>query len=636
MLNRIGDLFEPVTPSQNYARRDVLILLSILAAGAWLRFWQLGNVGLHGDEDIMALAARGIVEYGVPRLPGDMLYLRAPLHTYLLAGTTLLFGDTEWALRLPSAIVGCASVLLAFFLGRRFLEPKGNLVFVALVAVLPAMIEISQTARMYVFFVACVMAVGILVFRWEHYGGVREWLLAMFVLIVAIQLHRLAVFAAPILLYPGLANRSRRQLALGCVGVIAALIASEVTGQVSNLDYPDEAERLDMEDDEATRLSAAALLAENLRVITLVTTSVVILATVAIFGLRTTRSQCWGVAVTLVTLGMIACVWMQYHAGLTLLLAGGVLWFRTQPQSRRRLLLILPLIALVATLQYFAIEVGARYEGRSIIGAYVGWPSVWPAIQFSQFSPAASLLVAISAAAATLRLATGSRIPIHFLFFMLAVWAPLFAIGLFSWHPAARYTIGPLPFLMLAAVAGLAYLLQLVRLPAWQSGRPLASAVLSAAVVAVVGNPVLAWRVAQNDYTRHPDHKGAAEFVLDHSRGSRPVVIAEDSIVQTYYLGHVDYRLQSVFGAKSHGLLKDGVLYDQYTGAEVIGSGDEFSHVLNERAREDIYVISSAQVSDSLKRRNRGNGISEVLASGRFEEIYVGRDGATVVWKLAR
>ena len=74
----IESWFEPVHVSQAYTRADYALLLSILVAGTWLRFWHLGNVGLHGDEDIMGLAARGVVAHGLPILPSDMLYLRAP------------------------------------------------------------------------------------------------------------------------------------------------------------------------------------------------------------------------------------------------------------------------------------------------------------------------------------------------------------------------------------------------------------------------------------------------------------------------------------------------------------------------------------------------------------------------------
>ncbi len=78
-MRLIEQWFEPVRPSQDYRRQDYILLFLILAVGTWLRFWHLGNVGLHGDEDIMGLAARGVVEQGAPILPSGMFYPRALL-----------------------------------------------------------------------------------------------------------------------------------------------------------------------------------------------------------------------------------------------------------------------------------------------------------------------------------------------------------------------------------------------------------------------------------------------------------------------------------------------------------------------------------------------------------------------------
>ncbi len=143
MLGLIENWFHPVRASQDYQRQDYFLLFLIVAVGTWLRFWHLGNVGLHGDEDIMALAARGIVEQGSPILPSGMYYERVLLHSYVLAWSTMLFGDNEWALRLPSAIVGSLCGLLAFFMGRRFLDPKPSIALVAVMTFLPAMIDVA-------------------------------------------------------------------------------------------------------------------------------------------------------------------------------------------------------------------------------------------------------------------------------------------------------------------------------------------------------------------------------------------------------------------------------------------------------------------------------------------------------------
>jgi hypothetical protein len=47
-------------------------LLAILVIGAMVRFWGLGSVGLHGDEETMAMPTMHIVEHGTPFMPSGM------------------------------------------------------------------------------------------------------------------------------------------------------------------------------------------------------------------------------------------------------------------------------------------------------------------------------------------------------------------------------------------------------------------------------------------------------------------------------------------------------------------------------------------------------------------------------------
>jgi hypothetical protein len=156
------------------------------------------------------------------------------------------------------------------------------------------------------------------------------------------------------------------------------------------------------------------------------------------------------------------------------------------------------------------------------------------------------------------------------------------------------------------------------------------------ALVAVIINPAATWQVARNSYRDHPDHKGAAEFIKGLNPGPADILIAEDVINQTYYLGKVDYHLQSAEGATDHSVLTNGTLYDQYTGAPVIGSGPEFQAIVDRETAGNIYIIGDGQVSVSLLRRNRSDGIAEILESDRLDVIYVGRDKRTKVWKLRR
>ena len=206
-------------------------------------------------------------------------------------------------------------------------------------------------------------------------------------------------------------------------------------------------------------------------------------------------------------------------------------------------------------------------------------------------------------------------------------------MGLLRWDVAPRYTLGVAPFGLLCFVAGASFVLSDQRrsLRASDSIGAVWGAMAILAVAAI--NPGNALRVSRNNYDSHPDHTGAAEFVRRYQQGNGEIVIAEDSIVQTYYLGSVDYRLQDVTRAADYSVVRGGVLFDQYTDTPILGSGAELEAVLSHESAKKVYIISTAQVSADLMKRNRGNGIAEVLESSLVEEVFRGRDGETVVWR---
>jgi 4-amino-4-deoxy-L-arabinose transferase-like glycosyltransferase len=634
LLKLVEHWFEPVQPSQIYGRQEYILLFLILAIGTWLRFWHLGNVGLHGDEDIMGLAARGVVEQGAPILPSGMFYRRALAHTYLLAGSTMLFGDNEWALRLPSAIVGSLCGLFAFFMGRRFLDPKPNLVFVALIMFLPAMIDISLTARMYIFFVAGLLIFATLLFRWERTRKASSLLLALTALVASVHLHPLAILAAPLFLFPGLANNSWKQAGTGAIAMFSAVVVFLVLGRFTSQSYPEKSERLDLPA-EVKQTPIEVLFQGHMRLAFVVAVFAAI-AVVVIGTFRMERGKATLPAVVLLAIGAAACSSLHYHIGVIALLFGAILWFRAGVQNYSRLLFMGALLGAMALVQFYLLHETGEFPGRTVIGAFVGTPSIWPVLRFAEFSPLGFAVLAVPFASAMYRLSQGHRIPVHFLFFAMAVWAQLFAIGLLRWNVAERYTLGALPFFLLGVVASAVYLVENTGWGAKLRENSIATTVAVVALIAAIIYPAAAWQASKNDYRDHPDHKGAADFIRSLNPGPADIIIAEDCINQTYYLGKVDYRLQNFITAKNHSVLRNGNLYGQYSGAQVIGSGPQFQDILNGVSDRNVYIISSAQVSEGAQRRNRGNGISEVLESDRLEAIFTGRDRETTVWRVRR
>lgn len=102
-------------------------------AGLWLTlivtvfimFFQLGSYPLlDPDEPVYAQTAREMVAAGdllSPRIYGDFWYDKPPMYYWLVALSSQLLGETEFAARFPSALLAvCGAVLLYFSVSRLF------------------------------------------------------------------------------------------------------------------------------------------------------------------------------------------------------------------------------------------------------------------------------------------------------------------------------------------------------------------------------------------------------------------------------------------------------------------------------------------------------------------------------------
>jgi hypothetical protein len=131
-----------------------------------------------------------------------------------------------------------------------------------------------------------------------------------------------------------------------------------------------------------------------------------------------------------------------------------------------------------------------------------------------------------------------------------------------------------------------------------------------------------------------PDHRGAAQFIRSQNIKPGDILIAEDVLEQTYYLGRVDYWLISRKQARLYVQRVDGVIRDFYTSTPVIDSGEQLQRVLDTYAGRRIFIIGSGENQRDQRREMRGPGISNILTtSDRLEEVYLGSDGTTKVWR---
>ncbi|MGH8260091.1 MAG: ArnT family glycosyltransferase, partial [Steroidobacteraceae bacterium] len=574
LLTGFASLFETWRPRSRAQRLELATLALILIGGAVLRFWQLGAVGLHGDEDSMALATLSIVHHGTPVLPSGMFYPRGTLELYLMAASVMAFGASEWAFRIPSALCGVLLVALAWHAGRRYLTSPWNLAFTAAVALLPVFIEDAQTARMYVFLVTSVAAFVTLVFEWERTGRGGFLAAAVAVLIIGITLHQLAVFATFIVLYPGLVRGDARKLIWGVLAFGAIVAAYFLISYWIDLFYPATPQLPGVPPAVAAPVATGAL--PRLALPALIVGCAIALA-LAAWVARAIRQVSVSVAAgALIAIAVVAELLAFDHVAFLALVASVVLAARGGRTSLRRAGLVVAASAVWVAFDLWRLH-HHGIDLRQSVGALTGWPSIWPYFAMAHDSLIAAAALAVGIAWGCWQLAHGRCIPDFLLFAVLGVWMPLLLIGVFMWSIPPRYVAAESFPMLLGAFAALQWIVRAIVGDASAPAREAAGGTgearsrashawlhcaLAAVLCALVANPAALARTAYAGYADHPDHQGAARYIRSQHPGPRDIVVAEDDLEQTYYLGHVNFwllgiRMASQFVYERHGRLED-------------------------------------------------------------------------------
>ena len=121
------------------------LLILLLALG--LRLYRLDGQSLWYDEGTsVVLAGRDVAAI----VQGAAADIHPPLYYVLLHFWARLFGSSEVAVRLLSAIAGLGVVGAVYLLGRRLFDQQVALVAALLAALSPFLVYYSQEARMYI------------------------------------------------------------------------------------------------------------------------------------------------------------------------------------------------------------------------------------------------------------------------------------------------------------------------------------------------------------------------------------------------------------------------------------------------------------------------------------------------------
>ncbi len=131
--------------------RTFLALGAIMVLGGALRFYGLGIQSLWSDELASWYFSRAD---GVGQVVSNVREdIHPPGYFVILHFAQRIFGDSEWALRLPSAVAGWLCIPAIFLLGRRIYSSREGLIAALLVAVSWAGVYFSQETRSYSFLI---------------------------------------------------------------------------------------------------------------------------------------------------------------------------------------------------------------------------------------------------------------------------------------------------------------------------------------------------------------------------------------------------------------------------------------------------------------------------------------------------
>jgi hypothetical protein len=628
----IGALVEPRPPPGGRKRWETVALLALLALAAIVRFWGVGTFSLHKpDEDTTVLPAVHILQDGSPRFPSGMFYGRAIVQSYLIAGAVKTFGQSEWSLRLPSVLTGIVLVLLAYFLGRRFLDPPWNMALVAVVALLPGMIADSQEARMYAFLSASLAVYMILLLRWERTGSTGALAAAVVAMLVAIQFHEIAVFSSVLLVFPGLAHGDDRKLRQGLLALMVVAVGYLLISRWMGSFYPETAsDYLPAVSQTGDSPHAGAL---RFRLSVLVPALICAIALVWL-NIRAVPGRAMGAtAGVLLYLGLLAQALLLYHLAMLLIIAGLVVARRNGGARTAAVLVLLAACAALALVHVVMLHNANVGSIRKVIGVMVGQPSIWPYLQVADYSPIAMALVVIALGVGLWRLSHGGRVHDDVLFAVLGVFVPLFGIGFFGWYIPPRYgEFALLPMLVCALAAAQRFVAS--RPGVIRSGNALPVLCLVAIVCVAILNPRAVMRSIDAG-SSFADHKGEAQYLRSIKLQPHDIVVAEEVLMQTYYLGHIDYWLTGPRNAADFIVRVNGQVVDMYTGTPLIDSAAAMQALIDRPDRGAIYVLGSGENQQDGRETLRGHEINELLKRPEFQAVYQARDGVTTIWKIA-
>lgn len=208
--------------AQAWDRRWVIVWAVTIMAAFVVYFAGLSHEAIWYDESVSAAIAGRSAADILRFMPNEN---HPPLYYLLLHFATRLFGSSEWALRLPSALGAVGLVALGAGPARRVLGDRAALAYAGVVLFMPGILIYAHEARMYSLGTFAVTATVLHGFLAAQEGRRRDWIIFGMASLAAAYLHYYGLIAAAlaqacVVLWALVYRREQRKSALLGAGLV--------------------------------------------------------------------------------------------------------------------------------------------------------------------------------------------------------------------------------------------------------------------------------------------------------------------------------------------------------------------------------------------------------------------------------
>jgi hypothetical protein len=172
-----------------------VILLLIIALGAFLRFYKLSYQSYWLDECITMIECNPLLSWKELLNSLSCCDLQPPLYHSLEKLILLIFGYNDYVGRVLSAILGTTSIWIIFLLGKELIHKDVGLIAAVITAINPYNIQYSQEARPYILVFVTTTVSFLFLIRLLKKQSASNILLYGLTTLVMIYSHYFAMFA---------------------------------------------------------------------------------------------------------------------------------------------------------------------------------------------------------------------------------------------------------------------------------------------------------------------------------------------------------------------------------------------------------------------------------------------------------